>query len=300
MSAENAPRRKGLDNYTIVFVPGDQSKKSRSFGVNSLGIIGIVVSAIAFIAVSILAVIVYTPLGTYLQFASPEIEQLYGQRVQQIQTELTSLMNEVHTLQLYNIQLRKALGENVGLNGNQQGKESVSQESISNNQPEKQIQTSLVVQEHEKTRIAQTQGSVSSRFSSIHSSTVNEEFRFPLAMPVIGYTTRGFDMDGNHFGIDLVAKEGNPVVAAAHGSVLYADWTYDDGWTMIVAHGDGYTTVYKHNKRLLKQRGESVKRGESIALLGNTGRASSGPHVHFEVWKNSVTLNPLDYMNTIQ
>jgi murein DD-endopeptidase MepM/ murein hydrolase activator NlpD len=297
MPAETPSHRKGFDNYTIVLVPGDQSKKSRSLSVNSLGIAGIIVCAIAFITVSVLAVIVYTPVGTYLPVASPELEKLYGQRVQQIQTELTSLMNEVHTLQMYNMQLRKALGENV-LNGNQTGKED-SKGDLKRNLAEKNERGTLAVSEHE------LQGNEAAKVPVKSQSFVNEpvtmqEFRFPLAMPVIGYTTRGFDSDGNHFGIDMVAKEGNPVVAAAHGSVLYADWTYDDGWTIIVAHGDGYTTVYKHNKSLLKQRGERVKRGESIALLGNTGRTSSGPHLHFEVWKNSVALNPMDYLNTIQ
>ncbi|MBI3194106.1 MAG: peptidoglycan DD-metalloendopeptidase family protein [Ignavibacteriae bacterium] len=297
MPAETTPHRKGKDNYTVVFVPSDQSKKSRSFSVNSLGIIGIFVSAIVFITVGLLAVIVYTPVGTYLPVASPELEMLYGQRVQQIQTELTSLMNEVHTLQLYNIQLRKALGENV-LNRNQQGKQD-SKGDLKRNQTEKNERAAVAVSESVMQRNETVSVPVKSQ-SFMYELVTKQEFRFPLVIPVIGYTTRGFDADGNHFGIDLVAKEGNPVLAAAHGSVLYADWTYDDGWMIIVAHGDGYTTVYKHNKSLLKQRGESVKRGENIALLGNTGRASSGPHVHFEVWKNSVTLNPMDYLNTIQ
>ncbi len=298
MPAETAPHHKGKDHYTIVFVPSDQSKNSRSFSVNSLGIFGIIVVLFAFIGVSVLAVLVYTPVGTYLPVASPELEMLYGERVQQIQTELTSLTYEVQTLQMYNMQLRKALGENDGLSNNQAGKDNSKQDL--NNRAVTKEQSTFAVQETQKQSPAEIDARLNENLSSAEHSVPKQEFQFPLAMPVVGYTTRGFDAEGNHFGIDLVAKEGSPVVASAHGSVLYADWTYDDGWTIFVNHGDGYTTVYKHNKSLLKQRGESVKRGETIAFLGNTGRTSSGPHVHFEVWKNSIALNPREYLITIQ
>jgi murein DD-endopeptidase MepM/ murein hydrolase activator NlpD len=74
--------------------------------------------------------------------------------------------------------------------------------------------------------------------------------------------------------------------------VLFAGWTYDDGNMLIIAHGGGYATVYKHLQTLLKSTLNSVKRGEPIALLGSSGRTSMGPHLHFEVWHNGVPEDP--------
>ena len=119
---------------------------------------------------------------------------------------------------------------------------------------------------------------------------------FPLMMPADGFVTRQFDQEEFHYGVDFAGKQGTPIMAAASGTVVFAGWTYDDGYMMIIAHGGGFVTVYKHNKALFKDSGMNVKRGETIALLGNTGRTSSGPHLHFEVWKDGNVLNPSNYL----
>jgi murein DD-endopeptidase MepM/ murein hydrolase activator NlpD len=120
----------------------------------------------------------------------------------------------------------------------------------------------------------------------------------PFSMPVSGYTTRGFDEKYNHFGIDVVGREGSAVLAAADGNVIFSGWTYNDGMMVMIAHDLGYITVYKHNRALLKNTGDMVKRGEMIALMGNTGATSFGPHLHFEVWKDGVAYNPQEYLLT--
>jgi murein DD-endopeptidase MepM/ murein hydrolase activator NlpD len=78
--------------------------------------------------------------------------------------------------------------------------------------------------------------------------------------------------------------------------VLFAGWTYEDGNMLIIAHGGGYATVYKHNQTLLKNTLNAVKRGEPIALLGSTGITSAGHHLHFEVWRNGVPQDPNDFL----
>jgi murein DD-endopeptidase MepM/ murein hydrolase activator NlpD len=115
-------------------------------------------------------------------------------------------------------------------------------------------------------------------------------------MPSDGYLSRGFDGDAFHYGIDLAGKQGNAILAAANGSVVFAGWTYDDGLMMMIAHDFGYLTVYKHTKALLKGVGSAVRRGEPVALLGNTGKTSSGPHLHFELWRDGVATDPMKYL----
>lgn len=126
------------------------------------------------------------------------------------------------------------------------------------------------------------------------------EVDLPLTMPVIGYITQEFDPRQQHFGIDFAGKEGIPIYAAADGSVIFAGWTYDDGYMIMIEHGGGYRTTYKHNQALLKSIGEYVRRGETIALLGNSGKLSYGPHLHFEVWKDGIPKDPREFLLTTQ
>ena len=98
----------------------------------------------------------------------------------------------------------------------------------------------------------------------------------------------------SHYGVDVALSVNEPVGAIADGSVIFAGWTRDAGYTMILDHGE-YTVFYKHCSRLLKRGGEQVKLGEVVALSGNTGKASSGPHLHFEVWKDGIPVDPQKY-----
>jgi murein DD-endopeptidase MepM/ murein hydrolase activator NlpD len=98
--------------------------------------------------------------------------------------------------------------------------------------------------------------------------------------------------------MDFAGKQGTPVYAAADGHVILSGWTYDDGNMVILSHGGGYLTVYKHNRSLLIGEHSVVRRGEPIALLGTSGKTSLGPHLHFEVWKDGIPQNPADYLLT--
>ena len=119
---------------------------------------------------------------------------------------------------------------------------------------------------------------------------------FPIIAPAVGYISRRFESDKGHLGIDYAGKIGSLIIASADGYVVFAGYTADDGNTVMISHGGGFLTIYKHNQSVLKTVGEFVKRGEPIALLGNSGRTSFGPHMHFEVWNNGKAQNPNDYM----
>ena len=116
--------------------------------------------------------------------------------------------------------------------------------------------------------------------------------RLPAFPPVDGVPSRGFDAARGHFALDLAATEGTPVQAFADGYVVFSDWTHDGGHTIAVQHPGGYLSVYKHNSRLLKRVGERVRARETVALSGNTGEITSGPHLHFEVWRDGLAQDP--------
>lgn len=118
----------------------------------------------------------------------------------------------------------------------------------------------------------------------------------PTYPPVRGYVTRAFEsrkslVDAGHHGLDIAAREGTPILASANGIVLYAGWNYPYGNLVVIGHKSGYNTYYGHNQLLLVEPGDRVLQGQPIALLGNSGR-SSAPHLHFEIWKDGVRLNP--------
>lgn len=128
------------------------------------------------------------------------------------------------------------------------------------------------------------------------------EKSIPTYLPVEGVQTNKFSRQnfgseggGGHLGIDIAAEAGTPVRAAADGIVLFAGWTQDLGNLLILIHGNDYYTYYGHNQQLLYQRSAFVKKGDPIALLGNSGN-SSAPHLHFEIWRGGVPLDPKNYI----
>lgn len=120
--------------------------------------------------------------------------------------------------------------------------------------------------------------------------------QFPALPPVEGFFARGFDAARGHYGIDEAVEEGTPVRAIGDGYVVFADWTNDGGYVVAVQHADGYLSIYKHNSRLLKRVGDRVRSREAVALSGNTGEITTGPHLHFELWRNGLAQDPRLYL----
>ena len=124
-------------------------------------------------------------------------------------------------------------------------------------------------------------------------STVKDFVFFP---PVNGSISSKFDLNEKHFAVDIVIPINTPVKATSDGRVLFASWTSDAGYVIIIDHGDELISAYKHNSSLTKSQGDFVKQGEIIALSGNSG-GSSGAHLHFEI-RNTKTerpINPLQF-----
>ena len=115
--------------------------------------------------------------------------------------------------------------------------------------------------------------------------------------PLNGIVTGRHDVSNGHFGVDIVGKLNSRISAALDGTVIFADWTIYTGYTIYIQHEQNLVTVYRHNAELLKIEGDKVRAGEAIAIMGNSGRETTGPHLHFEMWLNGVSINPEDYIN---
>ena len=113
------------------------------------------------------------------------------------------------------------------------------------------------------------------------------------AMPLEGQISRGFLPEAGHWGIDITASGGEPVLAMGEGTVFLAEYSYQTGYVIGIQHPNGLVSLYKHNSRLLRRVGEKVLAGEAIAYAGGLGTYSSGPHLHVETWIGGRPVDPL-------
>jgi len=115
--------------------------------------------------------------------------------------------------------------------------------------------------------------------------------------PVKGMVTNAFNNVKDHYGVDIVAGTDQVVKATLPGTVTMTGWTLETGHIIQIQHDDNILSIYKHNAELLKHMGDRVKAGDPIAIIGNSGELTTGPHLHFELWYNGSPLNPEDYIS---
>lgn len=116
----------------------------------------------------------------------------------------------------------------------------------------------------------------------------------PSVKPTDGLISKKYNPETKHFGIDLVNAEGTPIFAVANGQVVISDYSDDFGYFIILDHQNGYISHYYHNQENFFNKGDSVSAGDVIAKLGNTGM-STGPHLHFELWKDGESVDPITF-----
>ena len=116
-------------------------------------------------------------------------------------------------------------------------------------------------------------------------------------VPVKGIVTNHFNMLADHFGVDLVSEPNARISSVLEGTVIFSGWTLETGYVMYIQHDADLVSVYKHNAELLKSTGDKVRAGEAIAIIGNSGELSTGPHLHFELWHRGNAINPELYID---
>jgi murein DD-endopeptidase MepM/ murein hydrolase activator NlpD len=118
-----------------------------------------------------------------------------------------------------------------------------------------------------------------------------------FVLPILGGTpTAHFSRVNRHYGVDLVGKVGSPVLSTLDGTIIFNEWAIETGHVLVIQHKNDLLSVYKHNSSLLKKAGDYVKAGDPVAIIGNSGEFSTGPHLHFEIWYKGIPLNPEDYL----
>ena len=133
------------------------------------------------------------------------------------------------------------------------------------------------------------------KYSLFESAT--SKVSFVLFTPVTGTISEGYNPEEKHYAVDIAVANDTPVKAVADGTVILAEWSVQTGYVVILDHGNGLISAYKHNKSLTKEQGELVKSGEVIAISGNAGELTTGPHLHFELWSNGYPIDPTTFID---
>jgi murein DD-endopeptidase MepM/ murein hydrolase activator NlpD len=277
--------------YDLLLVPRDDAGQSRSIRFAPWQFYSLIGGSVVVMVAIVLLILIFTPIGGFVPIENPGLVNRYGKELISLNQRMTSLMEELVELREYNVTLRRALGEKVTV-------------ADSNFVLRGAPLTSRVDTRAQDERLLKGEGETAARparqlFHSVSMQPAELETNqivFPVVMPTTGYVTRGYDPDQRHYGLDIAGKIGTPVCAATDGHVVFAGWTIDGGYKVIMSHVGGFLTFYEHNQALLTAVGAFVKRGEPIALLGNTGETSLGPHVHFEIWKDGVPVDPANYI----
>jgi murein DD-endopeptidase MepM/ murein hydrolase activator NlpD len=115
--------------------------------------------------------------------------------------------------------------------------------------------------------------------------------------PLRGLITNKFNTKTEHLAVDIVGSPNSRISSVLDGTVVFAGWTMDTGYSIYIQHENNIISAYKHNAELLKEIGDKVKAGDVIAIMGNSGELTTGPHLHFELWHNGTALDPETYID---
>jgi len=299
MPSKERRRKKHPVKYEIVFVPQGEGGKKRSFRASRLRLWILAFLSVTVVVAIVILMLIYTPITMYIPIRNPILEERYGRQILETQQRLNGLAQDVLVLRDYNDQLRKALGETSAKDSNQSSRIAIKPILLHGAQLAVEDSGEHMTVDNEPSVAPDLYGDYDMDPGDYTSTeTSHTEFRaaFPLLVPTEGFVTQGFDPERRHYGIDYATKTGTPVYAATDGYVVFSGWTYDDGNMIILSHGAGYLTVYKHNQLLLRTEHAYVKRGELIAESGSSGQTSSGPHLHFEVWKDGLPRDPQEFL----
>ena len=246
-----------IDKYTVMFIPNDENT-TRAYHISKFYFKLILIFVLFVVFLGITATIYYTPKINDYHVIKDQHMKFVSER-----SKVLDLTRDLERIKQMDEMVRSTLGSSLGL---YDGINKIDSLSGGHN---------------------------------LSKNNISYIENIPSLAPVNGFVSQtskspGLFIKKSHDGIDIVAKEGEPILAAATGVVVFSGWTYEFGNMIILYHGDDYFTHYGHNQKNFKKQLDIVKRGEVIALVGSTG-ISTGPHLHFEVWREFSPVDPMLY-----
>ncbi len=275
--------RKLLHKYRLVILNEDTFEEKISIKLTRLNVFVVGTSSVIFLIVATTVLIAFTPLREYIPgYSSTDLKrQAVGMAY-----KTDSLQKVIKLNEQFLSSIKSALTgdvETADLNRDSMFNDWRSDPEFAEIDPSRA--DSLLrqrVQEEDKYNILGNE---------------TESMDFSLFPPVKGNISEGYNSEEKHFAVDIVMARNSPIKAVADGTVIFAEWSSETGYVVIIKHNYGLLSVYKHNASLLKEQGDTVKTGEVIATAGSTGEYSTGPHLHFELWNEGKPVDPTDYID---
>ena len=278
----NKIKKKLLHKYRFVVLNEETFEERFSFKLNRLNVF-VFSTLFAMLLIAITALfIAFTPLREYIPgYSSTSLKK----KATELSYKTDSLQNIISVNERYLTSIRKVLSGDV--------------ETVNFNKDS--------ILELAKNDVALIDFTPSKQDSLLRERVAREDKYNPLLnateigvvffAPVKGAISEGYNPQTKHFAIDVVTVKNAPVKAAADGTVIFAGWTPNTGNVIILKHINNTFTAYKQNASLSKNQGDIVKGGEVIATVGNTGELTTGPHLHFELWREGYPVNPQDFID---
>lgn len=272
--------------YRLIIMNNDTFEEVGSYRLSLLNVYVVLSTIVVLVAIMMWMLITYTPLKQYI----PGYSEHYNnpRLIAELTSQVDALEKERQNRDFYIQNLQQML------NGDVEQIEDVKQEVTSTVDSTSRL---LPGEEEEKIR-EEMQNAVNEPASFLRTNTSPAQSLEQLHFipPISGEITKGFNEETDHLGIDLVAPKNTAIKAVMDGYVFFADWTMETGNVIGLQHANNTVTFYKHNSSLLKNIGSFVKAGEAIAVIGNTGTKTDGPHLHFELWFNGKPIDPSEYI----
>ncbi len=289
--ADQRPRRKRSflvklkDKYRLSLVNESSFEERMSFRLSRMNVILLTIALFTLHGALVTALIVFTPLKRHIPGYSDQKTKLNAYRATLI---ADSLQGALTIRDLYIANLRNVLSGELPADSATLFKTITAPPSADDLRPSKADSLLREQVKRDEAYSVNEQADVVSERSGLSGI-----FFFS---PLRGVVTETFDRKQDHFGIDIVTKADEAVKACLEGTVVLSSWTSDGGYVLHVQHAMDLVSVYKHNAVLLRKEGDRVRAGEAIAIVGNSGELTTGPHLHFELWHRGEPVDPQTYM----
>ncbi|MCG9971406.1 M23 family metallopeptidase [Christiangramia crocea] len=275
--------KKLLHKYRMVILNEDTFEERFSFRLTRLNVFVAVGLSAIFLIAATTVLIAFTPLREYIPgYSSAELKE----EAASLAYKTDSLQNVIRLNDQYLSSIKRALTGEFDLE--RLDRDSILSQPISDQEYEEinRIKADSLLREE----VAQED-----KYNILPTATDN--INFSLFPPVKGSVSEPYSIKDRHYAVDIVVSRNAPVKSVADGRVIFAEWTAETGYVMIIEHSYGLLSAYKHNASLAKSQGDMVRAGEVIATAGSTGELTTGPHLHFELWNEGNPVDPSEYID---
>ncbi len=279
-------------DYRLTVMNNETFEEVGAYKLSALNLYIILSAIIVAVAILVISLIVFTPIKRYIPGYGDLSQQTEAIRLNK---EVLAFEKELDAHGKYTENFRRMLVGDVieDSTANQAQEADEIPDSLLN--VDRIEEDEMLRQEIEHNEMIEQQALLGKTANYIPKDIPLEQIYF--IPPVNGLVSEGYAIDKKHYGVDILAPKNTPILAALDGYVFTSDWTLETGNTIGIQHRNNIITFYKHNSSLLKKVGDQVKAGEAVAVVGNTGTLSNGPHLHFELWHNGHHVNPEDYIH---